>query len=162
MSKYNQVAEVLVEAKTRIGQILIDDFDELHRIKLINSLQNMADSILLITGSATIGFTGMANLPPATHVGKNPILRAQKVTARELEPDETEVDALQEKITQAWTGFAEKSAENILKEFDDITIRGVAKKARLFYVTKDKPKALTVEFIKKIQDAVLEVQAIEV
>lgn len=155
MSKhYQAAAEIIKGAIASINAILTDPEDEMHRLKLSQSLQREADYLLLVTGAGDVADNTGTVLGPATTIGGKPISKIPKITQRDLRPSDDKVLQLQEDVESALVYFGPDSdSGGILANIPDLIIRGVARKAGL-QVTKQKPEILTVEFIDQIKEAV--------
>jgi hypothetical protein len=154
--QYKAVAEILKGAMASINVILVGSEDEMHRVKLTQTLQREADYILLVTGAGDITDNAGPVLGPATTIGGKPISKLPRITERDLRPSDDAVLSLKEQVEDALHYFSPGgSSAGILANMPDLVVRGVAKKAGL-KVTKDQPKELTVEFIDEIKAALLE------
>lgn len=153
--QYKAAAAILTGAITTINAILNHSDDELHRLKLIQSLQREADYLLLVTGAGDLSESTGSVLGPATTIGGRPIGKLPRITERDLRPADDAVLNLKEEVESALFYFGPNSSSaGILANMPDLVIRGVAKKAGLT-VSKDNPKELTVEFIDEIKGALL-------
>jgi hypothetical protein len=162
MSKqYHAAAEVIKGAITALNAILTEPEDELHRLKLGQTLQREADYLLLITGAGDATENKGSVLGPATTIGGKPIGKLPRITERDLRPSDDKVLALKDQVEAALLYFGPNgSSEGILANIPDMIIRGVAKKAGL-HATKQDPELLTVEFIDQIKEALLEKGLVE-
>lgn len=154
--QYKAAAEVIKGAIVTLNAILVGPEDEMHRLKLSQSLQHEADYLLLVTGAGDLTENKDAVvLGPATTIGGRPIAKLPRITERDLKPSDDAVLNLKEQVESALVYFGPDSdAAGILANIPDLVVRGVAKKAGL-KVTKDQPKELTVEFIDEIKAALL-------
>jgi hypothetical protein len=154
--QYKAAAKVIEGAIASINAILVGPEDEMHRLKLSQSLQREADYLLLVTGAGDLNENKDAViLGPATTIGGRPISKLPRITERDLKPSDDAVLNLKEAVENAVVYFGPDSdSAGILANIPDLVIRGVAKKAGL-KVTKEQPKELTVEFIDEIKAALL-------
>lgn len=155
-NQYQAAAEVLKGAIAALNAILTKPEDEMHRIKLTQSLQREADYLLLVTGAGDVTENLGTVLGNATTIGGKPIAKLSRITERDLRPSDDKVLDLKDQVESALVYFGPHSdSAGILANIPDIVIRGVAKKVGL-QVTKQKPEILTVEFINQIKTALEE------
>jgi hypothetical protein len=153
-NRYQAVAEILKAAQAQVNALLTSPEDELHRLKINQTLQLEADRILLITGTGDLTENKSAILGPATTIGGKPIGKLPKITEADLVPSDDKVFNLKQQVESALIYFGPNSdSAGILANIPELVIRGVAKKAGL-KVTKDEPKEITVEFIEQVKEAV--------
>jgi hypothetical protein len=154
-SKYQAVSDVLKAAQSQINVLLSDNEDELHRLHIVQVLQQQSNRILLITGTGDLSAQQTTTLGPARTIGGKPIEKVRRFAESDLVPADDKVYQLKKNVKSALLYFGPNaSAEGILANIPELIIRGVAKKAGL-QVTKDEPKELTVEFIDQIKVALL-------
>lgn len=153
MSKYLKVAEVLIRLKELISEELIAPEDEMHKLRLMGVLQREADFIKLITQSGDIDTGTTANLGPATSIGGVPISKVKKFTEEDLIPSDDKVHQLKKKVEKAWNDIPGMDPASVLAAYEDIVIRGVAKKAGMF-VNKDQLPVISVQDIEGLQDRI--------
>jgi hypothetical protein len=153
-NQYQAAAEVLKGAIAALNAILTKPEDEMHRIKITQTLQREADYLVLVTGAGDVTENKGSVLGPATTIGGKAIAKLPRITERELRPSDDKVLDLKEQVESALVYFGpDADSAGILANLPDIVIRGVAKKAGL-QVTKQKPEILTVEFVDQIKTAV--------
>jgi len=147
--KYKQVLTVLQSAKAEINAILTDPDDELHRIRLTNNLQKDHDNLALLTKSGDLVGEPVQGLKPAKKIGGK-LIGMHKKAKVDLKPSEEKVNVLKAKVETAFEAFPNTPAKEILKTYDDLVIRGVAKKVQM-KVTADDPAKITIPFINDIK-----------
>lgn len=153
MSKFQAAAQILQAAKAQIKALLTGPDEELHRLRLEQTLQRESDYILMVTGTGDVQGVETPTLGPATTIGGKPISKIRKLQESDLLPSDDAVLNLKQQVESALVYFGpESNSAGILANIPDLVIRGVAKKAGL-KVTKDEPKELTVEFIDEIKAA---------
>lgn len=153
-NRYQAVAKVLLAAQEQINVLLVGPDDELHRLKLNQSLQRDADYIVLVTGAGDVHQVQSTVLGPATTIGGKPIGKGPKFTEADLVPSDDKVFNLKLQVEAAMDYFGpDADSAGILANIPDIVIRGVAKKAGFKEITKDNPKEITVEFIDQVKEA---------
>lgn len=155
-NKFQAAAKVLLAAKDQINVLLTGPDEELHRLRLEQTLQREADYIVMVTGSGDMHSVETQSLGPATTIGGKPISKIRKITEADLLPSDDAVLNLKQQVENALVYFGpESNSAGILANIPELIIRGVAKKAGL-KVTKDDPKELTVEFIDQVKAALVE------
>lgn len=150
MSRFSNVVAMLTEAKRLIGTMLDKQEDEAFRMRLQTNIQRDIDYLNLLTGTGDLTPVEKVSLPPATTIGGQPINKPRKVTRDDLEPEERKVVTLREKIETLYPQFLNIETKDLLLNYDELVIRGVAKKAKM-KVTKDEPAELTLDFIEEIK-----------
>lgn len=153
---FRNVVEILQECKDHINLEMADMPDsEHHRLKLQADLNRNIEYINLLTGIGDTRPDEKVIVGPATTMGGQPIKRPPaKITSEDLEPEPRKVVELKARVEALWHTFVTRDSKEILKEVDDTTIRGVAKKAKM-KVTKDDPEVITLQFVEEVKDAIL-------
>lgn len=156
LMSYKNVAQILASARDAINQELQNDSDASHhRLKLEASLNREIEYINLLTGIGDVVPDKKPAIGPATTMGGQSIKRPPaKQTSEDLEPEPRAVVELKARVEALWNTFVTRDSKEILKEVDDTTIRGIAKKAKM-KVTKQDPEEITLKFIDEIKDAIL-------
>lgn len=152
MDKHAKVIEALQFAKEQIEEILSDAEDVNHKIRLTHRLQMDIDHVNLLFDIGIQSETPTI-LPPATTIGGKKIVYKQKVSEKDVDPDEDKVKVLRKQVKEAYDAFLTTENSELLK-LDGLVIRGVAKKAGLNKVNKDNPETITAQFIDEIKAAI--------
>lgn len=154
---YKNVSAILSAARDDINRELANDPEASHhRLKIEADLNRLIEYLNLITGIGDSNPAQKIDPGPATTIGGQPIKRPPSpMTAEDLEPDQRKVEELRLRVETLWNTFVTSENKDILKEVDDTTIRGLAKKAKM-KVTRDYPeKVKTLQFIDELKDAIL-------
>jgi len=150
MNKYEKVLGVLKETMADVNRLLNDPEDENHRMKLVTELQRSHDFLALVTVSGDAGQGVHEKFGPAKTIGGKKIEYKANTKPEDVKPDEFKVGKLKDKVESLFASFLTIDTEDLLKNYEDIVIRGVAKKAKM-KVTKDSPEKLTIDFIDEIK-----------
>jgi hypothetical protein len=149
-NKYIQVVKVLQMAKDEIANILTSPDDEMHLIWLTNALKQNIERVNLATGVGDLDTEVPVGLQRATTIGGKPLQFPKKIAKGDISPSAEKVNVLRGKVEQAFQEFPSQPAKQILKDYEENVIRGVAKKAQM-KVTADDPAKITLPFIDKIK-----------
>lgn len=155
MSKIDQVVEILINAKKLISEILTDPEMSHHAIKLDTDLTRAINYFSLLTGGGDVLTTAKVDLGEAKTIAGKPIHFSAKKNVFDTTPEEDAVNALKAKADRAYTGFLQEDSITIRKEYDDMTIRAVAKKAGMKEVTMVNPAVIDVRFIDSVKSAMI-------
>jgi hypothetical protein len=150
MSKYSLVIDALKQAQKTVNILLIDAVDESHKLKINNELQRSIDFISLITGTSSGMEATAPKLGPAKTIAGKKIEYKATTRPEDVMPDEFKLQKLKDKVEALYDSFLTISSEDLVKNYEDTVIRGVAKKAKM-KVTKDNPAKLTIDFIDEIK-----------
>lgn len=160
MGNYAKVVDILTTAQKDISQALNGPEDQLHKLRLTQNLDRDIKHISLLHGVEDTTEAPPADMGPAKTIGGRPIKLQPKLMNESLAPSETAVATLKGKVEAAWVEFQTLPAKEILNKWEDLVIRGVAKKAKM-KVTKDDPERLTIPFINRIKHEIKVVEAME-
>lgn len=148
---YQQVIDILTDAKNQISQVLTTKNDEHHRLKLESDLQRNITYISLLTNTQDTQQKIAPETGPATTIAGKPIVVNKKVKVEDLEPHQERLEVLRRKIENAYPRFLKMETQFIKNEFEENVIRGVAKKAKM-KVTKEEPAEITLAFVEEIKE----------
>lgn len=155
---YKQVIDLLTETKAKINALLKGKNDEHHRLKAESDLQRLITYLSLLTNTqATNGQPETQVFGPATTIGGKPIQMKEHVSREQLEPKEEQVRVLRDKVESTYSKFLTIESIDLLKNYDNNVIRGVAKKAKM-KVTKEQPETITLAFIEEIKKNIIDME----
>lgn len=157
--KYRQVINILNQAKSDVLALLSAPEDEMHRIRIGTGLTNMGQHLGLTTGTDGAEVPTAQTLGPATTIGGKPLMKAVPVKKEDTNPKDEMVKVLAGKVESLYDQFLTIDSKELLLKYEDLVLRGVAKKAHL-KVTKDDPEVLTLEFIEEIKASIGEINAL--
>lgn len=151
------VLNILKGAQDQVKEILSAPEDAAHLLRITTTLEREMNIFSLVTG--TNNPQAQPSQPPlkpaATLMGEKIKSIAASTKPADLVPPKQAVDDLTAKVEDAYTRFADMTAEDILDKEEDLVIRGVAKKAGIKGVSKDNPKKVTLEFVKDIKEKIV-------
>lgn len=153
--KYQQVIDILIQAKTEISALLNVKDDEHHRLKLEADLQRNITYLSLLTGATDTEVVTADKMGPATTIAGQPIVTNNKVKPADLQPSQERLQVLKNKIETAYAEFLTTETYKIKTDWEENVIRGVAKKAKM-KVTKEDPEIITLDFIEEIKQNIIE------
>lgn len=158
MSNHKNVIAILKKAQSDIASELSGPQDQNHALRIHAILEKEINHLGLLTGTHDGSTAPTAKLQPATHILGEEIKAPVAATKPDLEPAAAEVETLKQRVEEAYPKFLNDTSKDIAKDWEDIVVRGVAKKAGL-KVTKDEPKTITIKFVEEIKAAILEKEA---
>jgi len=151
MSKYAEVIDILKDSQSKIGKLLSDPIDENHKLKIQTELQRAMDFLSLVTGLGDADAPTMVILGPARTIAGKKIEYKENTRPEDVMPDEFRLQKLKDKIDSLYDSFLTIDSKDLVKNYEDTVIRGVAKKAKMKGITKDNPVKLTIDFIDEIK-----------
>lgn len=152
----SQIVHVLSGVKDFIDKLLTKEEHQHHKIKLMSDLQRNMEYISLITGAGDVAPTAIKRLPQATTIAGQPIRFTGKKRDFDVTPEETAVNSLKDRVDMIYPSFLTMDSKDIRKNVDDSVIRGVAKKAKMFGISKDSPAEIDIAFIDKVKGKIIE------
>lgn len=159
VSKYQQVVNVLTSAQQQINELLTTPEDQIHKLRIDLGLKNHISQFSLLTGTGGNEVHEMPSLGPATTAGGVAIGKVVPVKRDEVDPKKEQMKVFAGKVESLYDQFLTIDSKELLVKYEDLVIRGVAKKAHL-KVTKDDPETLTLEFIEEIKASIREINAL--
>lgn len=160
LPKYRQVVNILNSTRQQINDLLTEPDEQTHRLRLDTALNNHTQQLALLTGTDGGEITPAPNLGPATTAGGIPIGRVPLVRKDEVDPKKEQMKVFAGKVESLYDQFLNIDSKELLLKYEDLVLRGVAKKAHL-KVTKDDPETLTIEFIEEIKASITEINALD-
>lgn len=151
MGSYKKVIDILTRAKEDVTATLTHPDDEHHRLKIESAIQKNIEYLALLTQTVSPETEKPPSPGPATTIAGQKIPERQNVKRSDLEPGEAKVQLLRAQVEELYTQFLQIESLELLKQYDDNLIRGVAKKAKM-KVTKEEPEEITLDFIEEIKE----------
>lgn len=152
-NRYKQVADIMLSAIDEIKIVLTDPDDAMLLLSTISPLEKSAHRLLLLTGNEPAATETKAKLGPAKTIGGKPIITNTTIKDPDLYHTDQRMNEFKSTIADGENKILGMEPEVALVEFDDLTLRGMAKTNGM-KVTKDDPSVLTPEFILDLQLAI--------
>lgn len=128
-----KVAEVLVDAKAKISE-LIPDSQDILRLNFVSTLDTMINRANFLGGN-DLNFAAPVDYPPIKRIGNKEVVRPATVKEGDLEPGEEEKQKFLEKVDTLLKDLPGLENKKILESYttkeDILVIRGAAKKVKV-------------------------------